>query len=118
RTDDTARARHRHYGWIEPGIDPGPQVERRAFGRTGLEVPAVGVGTWKTFDVRGKGAEADARDRVSEALEPGSSFFDSSPMYGQAERVLGLALEGRRDRAMVATKVWARSTDEGSRQIE
>jgi len=78
----------------------------------------VGVGTWKTFDVRGKGAETDARDRVSEALEPGSSFFDSSPMYGQAERVLGLALEGRRERAMVATKVWARSTDEGSRQIE
>jgi aryl-alcohol dehydrogenase-like predicted oxidoreductase len=93
-------------------------MERRALGRTGLEVPAVGVGTWSTFDVRGARAEADARARVDEALAAGANLFDSSPMYGEAERVLGRALDGRRNRALVATKVWTSSDDEASAQIQ
>jgi aryl-alcohol dehydrogenase-like predicted oxidoreductase len=39
------------------------------------------------------------------ALEAGATFFDSSPMYGEAERVLGLAVEERRDAFQIATKV-------------
>jgi aryl-alcohol dehydrogenase-like predicted oxidoreductase len=39
-------------------------------------------------------------------------------MYGEAERVLGRALEGRRDQALVATKVWARTVSEGRAQVE
>ena len=92
-------------------------MERRAFGRAGFDVPAVGVGTWNTFDVRGPKAEADARARVREALAAGAELFDSSPMYGEAERVLALSLEGRRDEAMIATKVWTRSADDGRQQI-
>jgi aryl-alcohol dehydrogenase-like predicted oxidoreductase len=53
---------------------------------------------------------------VDAALDAGVNFFDSSPMYGQAERVLGLALEGRRDRALVASKVWTPSAAEGVAQ--
>jgi aryl-alcohol dehydrogenase-like predicted oxidoreductase len=93
-------------------------MERRMLGRSGLEVPAVGVGTWLTFDVRGSGDEERVRDQVTEALRVGANLFDSSPMYGQAERVLGAALEGRRDEALIATKVWARWTEEGRRQID
>jgi aryl-alcohol dehydrogenase-like predicted oxidoreductase len=93
-------------------------MERRALGPEGMEVPAVGVGTWQTFDVSGSGAEADARARVDEALECGANLFDSSPMYGEAERVLGQALEGRRDRALVATKVWTSSDRVARAQIE
>jgi aryl-alcohol dehydrogenase-like predicted oxidoreductase len=92
-------------------------VERRSFGRTGLKVPVVGMGTWRTYDVRG--AEAAARQAVTEAaLETGANFFDSSPMYGEAERVLGRTLDGRRDEAIVATKVWSDDDDEAGRQIE
>jgi len=93
-------------------------VERRALGRTGIEVPVVGVGTWATFDVRGRRGEADVLSRVDEALAAGASLFDSSPMYGAAERLLGMALEGRRTQALVATKVWTRSDDEARTQVE
>src|SRR6184192_2362372 len=93
-------------------------MERRTLGNAGLDVPVVGVGTWKTFDVRGEQAEAAARGRVNEAFDAGADLFDSSPMYGRAEAVLGRALEGRRDQALVATKVWASGDREAEEQIE
>jgi len=92
-------------------------MEHRAFGNTGIQVPAIGMGTWKTFDVRGK--DVDARAGVTDAaFEAGATFFDSSPMYGEAEQVLGRTLSGRRDRAIVATKVWASDDDEAEQQID
>ena len=76
------------------------------------------MGTWRTFDVRGAEAERRAHHIVDEALASGATFVDSSPMYGEAERVLGAALEGRRDAALVATKIWAQTAGEGQRQVE
>lgn len=92
-------------------------MEERILGRTGLHVPAVGMGTWRTFDVRGESAESEARAIVDEALRAGARFIDSSPMYGEAERVVSVALQGRRADAIVATKVWARSAAEGQAQV-
>jgi aryl-alcohol dehydrogenase-like predicted oxidoreductase len=92
-------------------------MERRRLGASGLEVPAVGMGTWRTFDVRGP-AERDRARLVDAALAAGGHFFDSSPMYGEAERVLGRALEGRRDMALVATKVWTADAREARAQID
>jgi aryl-alcohol dehydrogenase-like predicted oxidoreductase len=93
-------------------------MERRALGSSGLSVPVVGIGTWKSFDVRGERAESAARGRVTEAIDAGADLFDSSPMYGEAERVLGGALDGRRDRVQVLTKVWSQDDAEARRQIE
>src|SRR5436305_8015382 len=93
-------------------------MEHRALGRSGLSVPVVGMGTWRTFDVRDPGAVANARRVVGEALEADASFFDSSPMYGNAEEVLADALDGRRNGALVATKVWTGSREEGRAQVE
>lgn len=92
-------------------------METRALGRSGRLVPVVGMGTWATFDVKGPDAEARARTVVDRAFDAGATFFDSSPMYGEAERVLGLALRGRRESAQVATKVWTPSAGEGERQV-
>jgi aryl-alcohol dehydrogenase-like predicted oxidoreductase len=83
-----------------------------------LDVPVVGVGTWKTFDVRGSEEEAGVREVVGAALDGGANLFDSSPMYGEAERILGETLEGRRRDTLVATKVWARSSAEGRWQAD
>ena len=63
-------------------------MEVRALGRSGLQVPAVGMGTWRTFDVSGAAAEERCRAIVSAALHDGARLFDTSPMYGRAERVL------------------------------
>jgi aryl-alcohol dehydrogenase-like predicted oxidoreductase len=93
-------------------------MQYRELGRTGLRVPAVGMGTWKTFDVRGAELERARREVVDAALSSGAVLFDSSPMYGAAERVLGAALEGRRSEALVATKVWASSASEGRAQVK
>ncbi len=91
-------------------------MEYRDLGKSGLRVPAVGMGTWQTFDVREADVERERCAVVDAALEAGANFFDSSPMYRQAERVLGACLEGRREEAMVATKVWSSSVAEGREQ--
>ena len=81
-----------------------------------MEVPAVGLGTWSTFDVP-RTEEADARLVVQAALDAGTRVMDSSPMYGRAEGVLGRALGDRRDDAIVATKIWSSSVEEGRAQF-
>ena len=96
-----------------------PAIDARPLGRTsGLTVPAVGMGTWQTLDVRGAEAERRAHEIVAEALGAGARFVDSSPMYGEAERVLGEALAGGRDDAIVATKVWTPDDAEAERQVQ
>jgi diketogulonate reductase-like aldo/keto reductase len=75
--------------------------------------PVVGLGTWNTFggDVR------RARAVVGAALDSGVRLFDSSPMYRGAESALGEALDGRRDSATIATKVWSGSVEEARHQF-
>ena len=78
----------------------------------------MGLGTWQVLDVRGR-EEESRHEVVRAALEAGANLFDSSPMYGEAERVLGDALrEYGRERAIVATKVWTSDDGEAERQIE
>jgi aryl-alcohol dehydrogenase-like predicted oxidoreductase len=91
-------------------------MERRRFGRTGWEVPVVGLGTWQTFDV-GPDGERAAREVVDAVWDGGTRFFDSSPMYGRAEGVLGRALGERRRDAVVATKIWTSSVAEARSQF-
>ena len=92
-------------------------MEERPLGTSDITLPVVGMGTWKTFDV--EGAERNARRKlVREALDLGVTLFDTSPMYGRAEEVLGDALRPHRDEAVVADKVWTSDVAEGKRQID
>jgi len=92
-------------------------MERRALGSTGLDVPAVGMGTWRTFDVRGRDAEARCRAVLDAAYAAGATLFDTSPMYGAAERVLAEAMGARRADALVADKLWTSDDAEAKRQV-
>jgi diketogulonate reductase-like aldo/keto reductase len=84
----------------------------RRLGRSGVDVPVVGLGTWRVFDLP-PARQADADAVVAVAFEAGARVVDSSPMYGRAEAVLSVALGERRREAYVATKVWANSAPEG-----
>jgi aryl-alcohol dehydrogenase-like predicted oxidoreductase len=81
-----------------------------------LDVPVIGMGTASnTFDTP---QLDDLRQEITTtALDMGATFMDSSPMYGNAERMLGQALAGRRDEAIIATKVWTADDDEAEQQI-
>jgi len=74
--------------------------------------PVIGLGTYKTF----LDDERLAAEVVGAALDAGTTVFDSSPMYGAAEASLGRALQARRADAVVATKIWANSVEEGKAQ--
>ncbi len=91
-------------------------MEHRTLGSTGLQVPVIGMGTWQTFDVRGDAAVSNARNVVDTAIQAGANFFDSSPMYGAAEEVLGQTIHGRRDQVLIATKVWTSTASQGQAQ--
>jgi diketogulonate reductase-like aldo/keto reductase len=75
--------------------------------------PVVGLGTWQTFDTDA----SLARELLDTALAAGVTLVDTSPMYGGAEHALALALDGRRDAATVATKIWATSPGEAREQF-
>src|SRR5262249_40230822 len=80
--------------------------ESRAFGKTGLRVPVIGMGTWQSYDVRDPGEVLPVTDAI---LAHGATFVDTSPMYGSAERVLAETLGERRRDVVVATQGWAGS---------
>jgi len=91
-------------------------MELRRLGRDGPELPVVGLGTWRVFDLP-PGREAVAAEVVDAAFEAGVRAIDSSPMYGRAEEIVGAAIMARRAEAYVATKVWAATVDEGRVQF-
>lgn len=87
---------------------------------SGQRIPAIGMGTWITFNV---GDDPDARRQRAEVLkifhELGGGLIDSSPMYGSSEDVLGEALEKQNfpKTAICATKVWINGREEGITQL-
>ncbi|MEV0154472.1 aldo/keto reductase [Micromonospora sp. NPDC050686] len=101
-------------------------VTTRTLGRSGIEVSALGMGCWAIGGPWSEGGRALGWGRVDDeesvravrrALDLGVTFFDTADTYGagHGERVLGRALAGRRDEAVVATK-WGYTFDESARQ--
>ncbi|MEK8129251.1 aldo/keto reductase [Paenibacillus filicis] len=94
-------------------------MEMRAFGQTGASFPLLSFGSQRMVDEHGC-SEAEAVRIVHRALEAGITYFDTAPSYsdGQAEERLGLALEGKRDQAWIASKTHDRTRDGSWRLLE
>lgn len=101
------------------GEVPKSQVPKRPLGKTGLQVSYMGLGGYHLGSVE----DQSTVDRiVHEALDVGINFFDNAWEYhdGRSEEVMGKALEGKRDGAIVMTKVCThgRKKDVAMQQLE
>ena len=89
-------------------------------GNTNISVSKVALGCWGFAggDMWGSQDETDSLATVDAAFESGINFFENAQGYGNgyAEEVLGKALKGRRDQAVIATKI--RTTHPSSKDIE
>lgn len=94
-------------------------MDYRFLGRSGFKVPVLGFGTGTfggkgpLFSAWGSSGVAEAKRLVDLCLDAGANLFDSADVYsdGAAEEILGAALKGRRERAIVSTKLALRAGD-------
>ncbi len=93
----------------------------KAIPKTQTQIPAIGMGTWITFDVNP--ANTDLRNHVAilnAFFKAGGRMIDSSPMYGFAQQVLGQVLpqvQGK-EQLFSATKVWTMGQQNGIQQMQ
>ncbi len=110
-------------GFIAHGVSRAQNSSQhmRPIPSSGEQLPAMGLGTYRTFDV---GTSVQARAAIKEVLRDfvalGGRVIDSSPMYGRAETVVGdLAAElGVHNELFYATKVWTSGREDGIRQMQ
>jgi diketogulonate reductase-like aldo/keto reductase len=95
-------------------------IIKREIHRTGEKIPIIGMGTWRTFDV----VDSSAKERLKAVLENlvrnSGTTIDSSPMYGQAEKVVGELTSslGINAKMFFTTKVWTTGRPSGEQQIQ
>jgi aryl-alcohol dehydrogenase-like predicted oxidoreductase len=94
-------------------------VEHRNLGQ-GLAVSAIGLGCMGMSGTYGAAADDDSVRTIHRALELGIDFLDTADVYGDGhnERLVGRALEGRRDEVVLATKFGNRRHPDGTRGID
>ena len=96
-------------------------MQTRPIPSSGKALPVIGCGTYVGFDV---GADTEKLKTLADVVRTlrnaGGKVFDSSPMYGRAEAVLGdlLAAAPDPERTFIATKVWTRGRQAGITQME
>ena len=81
-------------------------MERRTLGREGLVVSELGLGCMGMSEFYGTGDEDESIATIHRAIELGVTFLDTADMYGPFtnEKLVGKAIEGRRDEVVLATK--------------
>ena len=94
----------------------------RVIPSSGERIPVVGLGSWITFGIDPEDRELLAQRELvmREFLERGGGVLDSSPMYGNAQKVIGICLEniGHHKDLFSATKVWTHGDRQGFLQME
>src|SRR5436190_2236904 len=92
-------------------------MQRRKLGSQGLEVSEEGLGCMGMSEFYGSADEEEAISTIHRALELGVTFLDTADMYGPFtnERLVGRAVERRRDSVEIATKFGNVRGEDGSR---
>jgi aryl-alcohol dehydrogenase-like predicted oxidoreductase len=90
-------------------------MENRSLGQGRVSVPVVGLGTWRRLEAAA--AAGRHRELIDAAIAAGIGLFDTSPMYGDAERLLADAVTGTRSQVVIADKIWTPSPEEGAAQL-
>jgi aryl-alcohol dehydrogenase-like predicted oxidoreductase len=90
------------------------RLERRALGRTGERLSIIGFGGIVVMNA----STREAADRVAEAVDYGVNYFDVAPSYGNAEEMLGPALEPYRKQVFLACKTTERSREGSQRELD
>src|SRR5437016_9316813 len=93
-------------------------MQKRKLGNSNLEVSAIGLGCMGMSYAYGTPEERDERESIAtiqRAIDLGVTFFDTAEAYGPYtnEELVARALEGRRDRVVVATKFGFRFDERG-----
>jgi diketogulonate reductase-like aldo/keto reductase len=94
---------------------------KRKIPSSGELLPVVGIGTWLQFDVQDNSTEKSELLKVLNTMqEKGGTLIDSSPMYGNAEAVVGELSQqtAKPDQFFYATKVWTTGKEQGIRQMQ
>lgn len=91
-------------------------MQKRKLGSTGPAISALGLGCMGMSDFYGPAEDEKSVAVIHHALDHGVDFFDTADMYGTGknEALLGKALQGRRDEAVVATKFAVVRAEDGS----
>ena len=95
-------------------------VSTRRIPSTGASIPAIGLGTWITFNIGNDPVLLERSTDVMRAfVEEGGGMIDSSPMYGSAQQTIGHGLSALNNPVTIfaADKVWTRSPAEGPEQL-
>ena len=95
-------------------------MQQRELGRSGLKVPAIGLGLMSMSGVYGNANDDESIRVIHYALDRGINFLDSADMYGWGhnEELLGKALRGRRDGVIVATKFGQVKAADGKQDVD
>jgi diketogulonate reductase-like aldo/keto reductase len=96
-------------------------IVTRPIPSTGEKLPAVGLGSWITFNVGyDQAARASCAEVIKNFFEAGGRLIDSSPMYGSSQGVIGHGLNqlGKPEALFSADKVWTSPGSRGPAQIE
>jgi len=91
-------------------------MDRRNLGGEGLIVSALGLGCMGMSEFYGTGDEDESIATIHRAIELGIDFIDTADMYGPFtnERLVGKAIQGRRDEVVLATKFGNERREDGS----